>query len=62
METQRLLPLESDDREQRCRLWSQIPEQDRSEFIMRCALLIARAARVVASPQQEEARHDASER
>ena len=62
MQTQRWLPLESDDREQRRRLWSQIPEQDQDEFILRCASLIARAARVDASPQQEEECHEASDR
>ncbi len=60
MQTQLLLPLESDGREQRRRLWSQIPERDKIEFIARCARLIARAARIVASPQQEEERHEAN--
>jgi hypothetical protein len=62
MQTQMLLPLESDGREQRRRLWSQIPEPDRVEFIARCARLIARAARTVATPKQEEERREASDR
>jgi hypothetical protein len=60
MQTQMLLPLESDGREQRRQLWSQIPERDRIECIARCARLVARAARIVAAPQQEEERREAS--
>jgi hypothetical protein len=62
MQTQMLLPLESNGREQRRRLWSQIPERDRAEFITQCARLIALAARSVTAPQQKEERHEADAR
>lgn len=54
MQEQMWLPMESDGHEQRRRLWGQIPERDRAEFMARCAALIARAARIGAAPQQEE--------
>ena len=62
MKKQMWLPLESDDLEQRRRVWSQIPERDRTDFIVRCAALIARAARVVETPQEEEERREAIDR
>ena len=62
MQAQRLLPLEPDDREQRHRLWMQIPERDRIEWLARCASLIARAARIAPSPQQQEERREANDR
>jgi hypothetical protein len=62
MQEPRWLPLESHDREQRRRLWSQIPQQDQNEFIVRCASLIARAARIVAPPQKQEERDEAGDR
>ena len=61
MQTQMSLRLESEDRELRHRLWSQIPERDRTEFIAQCASLIARAARVIAAQQQKEKGHESSE-
>lgn len=62
MQEQMLLPVESDGCEQRRRLWSQIPERARTEFIVRCASLIAGAARIAASPQQGEERRETSAR
>jgi len=53
MQEQLWLPMESDGHAQRRRLWEQIPERDRTEFLARCASLIARAARIGAAPQPE---------
>jgi hypothetical protein len=72
MKKQMSLPLESEGRDQRHRLWGQIPERDRTEWIAQCAALIARAARTssnapfagseIAAPQQQEESREANDR
>ena len=61
MKRQILLPLDREDQERR-RLWSQLPEQDRSNLATLYAKLIAQAARITTSPQPQEPGHETRDR
>lgn len=61
MEKQRMLPLDTSDREQQWRLWRQLPEQSRNELVEQYARLIAQAARKASHSHEEEADHEAHE-
>ena len=62
MQRQMTLPLDVDGQRQLRRLWKQLPEQSRIELVAQYARLIARAARDATSSQEQETRHEASDR
>ena len=62
MERQLLLSLDPAGRERQQRLWAQLPKESRAELVALYAMLIAQAARVLASPEAKEQADETGDR